>query len=85
VNIAYANYLTEDKNVDIELLVQIVASYLIGRQDGELDDDTPSPAVLFEESLFPTLRNGAMEAEVIKDEGPDTRAIEDLGSEQDTD
>jgi hypothetical protein len=88
--IAYINILTEEKNVDVELLLQIVAAYLIGREQGELPEDTPSPATLFEESLFPALRNGAVEAEVIKEEveddsGTDTGAIEDMGSEQSTD
>jgi hypothetical protein len=88
--IAYINILTEEKNVDVELLLQIVAAYLIGREQGEIPEDTPSPATLFEESLFPTLRNGAMEAEVVKEEleddsGTDTGTNTEVGSEQSTD
>jgi hypothetical protein len=92
-SIAYATYLTENKGVDIDLLVQIVASYLIGMEQGELDEDTPPPAVMFEESLYPALRNGAIEGEVVKEELPDgedtdsgdnTETAEGVESEQDS-
>jgi hypothetical protein len=91
-NIAYAAYLTENKGVDIDLLVQIVGAYLIGKEQGELDEDTPPPAQMFEESLYPALRKGALEGEIVKEELPDgeepdsgdsTEAAEGVESEQD--
>jgi len=88
--IAYINVLTDKKNVDIELLLQIVAAYLIGKEQGELPEDTPPPSKLFEESLFPALEKAPIEVEVIKEEvdddsGTDTGALEDVGSEQNSD
>ena len=61
--------LTGNKNVDIDYLLGIEASYLIGIADGSLiEEDTKPPAVLFETSLFPSLDNMFVDTEVIEEE-----------------
>ena len=94
--IAYVNYLTENKNVDVELLLQIVASYVIGIEQGELDpEDTPPPSKLFEESLFPSLENVTTDVEVVKEDtdaseeqlpngGAGSGTTEEVGSKSDS-
>ena len=69
-NLEDVSILTEGK-ANIEYLLSIVGSYLIGLKEGELDENTRTPAELFEESLFPTLDAiGTIEVEAIEeDEG----------------
>jgi len=91
--ISVVDYLTDYKNVDVELLLQIVSSYMVGREQGELDEHTPPPSELFENSLYPSLEN--VSVEVTKEEIPDgkedndsgegDRATTDVGSEPDSD
>ncbi len=74
--ISYCNFLTKEKHIDVELLLQIVASYLIGRDQGELEEDVKPPRVLFEENLIPTLDELPDEPEVIQDIVNSTREEE---------
>lgn len=60
-----AEKLTGDKKIDIEYLLNVVGSYLMGMQEGQLGDLTEPPSKLFEESLFPALQN--INNEVIKE------------------
>jgi len=55
--------------VDIDYLLGIEGSYLIGIKDGELTKDTPPPAELYETSLFPSLEAASgIEVQVIEEE-----------------
>ena len=54
-DIVACNILTKEKHIDIELLLQIVSSYLIGREAGDLDENTPPPSQLFLDTLIPQL------------------------------
>ena len=55
--------------VDIDYLLGVEGSYIIGMRDGELDDETPVPAELYSTSLFPSLENRTgIETEVIPEE-----------------
>lgn len=57
-NLAKVENITGRKNIDVEYLLNIVGSYLLGIQDGSLDEDTTEPpSKLFEVSLFPALEN----------------------------
>ena len=69
-SLAEANKLTEDKNVNIEYLLTIVGSYLMGVQEGTLDvTSTEPPSKLFEESLYPSIEAaGIIDTEVIEED-----------------
>lgn len=57
-NLSEATQLLHNKPVNIEYLLSIVSSYLIGIQDGSISTkDTLPPYVLFEENLLPNLEN----------------------------
>lgn len=76
--------ITGKKSIDIDYLLGIVGSYLLGIQDGSLDKDTTEPpSSLFEASLFPALKNidNNIEKEKEVDSGEDTRDPEGLGTE----
>lgn len=64
-HLAEAQKLTYSKNIDVEYLLNVVGSYLMGVQEGQLDDSTEPPSKLFEESLYPALHN--IDNEVIKE------------------
>jgi len=68
--LAEAEALTGNNKIDIGYLLSIVSSYLMGIQDGSLDQDlTEPPSILFKESLYPSLANRAtIETEVIEDD-----------------
>ncbi len=71
--------LTEGK-ANVEYLLSIVGSYLLGIQSEELDLDVTPPKVLFEESLYPSLDAMLEEeitVEVIDDEEQINRDGED--------
>ena len=55
--------------VDIEYLLGVEGSYIIGIRDGDLDDETPPPSELYAETLFPSFENArGIETEVIPEE-----------------
>lgn len=55
-HLASAERLTDNKKIDIEYLLNVVGSYLMGIQEGQLDaDKTEKPSVLFETSLYPAI------------------------------
>lgn len=56
-------YLTEEK-ADIEFLLMVVGSYLISKEEGNLDADAVPPAELFDINLIPTIK--AMEELVVE-------------------
>jgi len=50
--------ITGNRTIDVDYLLGIVGSYLLGLQEGSLDKDTTEPpSKLFEVSLFPALEN----------------------------
>lgn len=69
-NLAEVNKLMDGKTVNIAYLLSIVASYHMGIQEGEIDADTAeTPALLFTESLYPSLdAMEEVEAEVIEED-----------------
>lgn len=81
-HLAEVNKLTGDMSVNVDYLLGIVGSYVLGVQSGELDENTTEPpSTLFKVSLYPTLENATpIEAEVIgeEDELDYTNNIEDI-------
>ena len=71
--LAKAHQLLHNKSIDIEYLLTIVGSYLMGIQQGTLDKDTEPPSKIFELSLYPTLANMSDEiiTEVIEEDEDD--------------
>lgn len=70
--------ITGNRNINVEYLLTIVGSYVLGIQDGTLDiEQTEPPSVLFEQSLFPSLANtSTVEKEIIDaeiDDGDDSQ------------
>jgi len=83
------NNLTDNKGVDIEYLLSIVGSYLIGIKDGTLEEDVKPPEKLFIESLYPNIKELEVVKEQLNDEageqsGEDTTTIEELDRPTDT-
>ena len=54
--------ITEDK-IDVDFLMMIVASYIVGKNSGDLDDDVKTPTQLFEERIIPIIDNTELEVE----------------------
>lgn len=76
--------ITGNKNIDIDYLLGIVGSYLLGLQEGSITkDETEPPSKLFEVSLFPALKNidNNITKETEYDGGEDTRDSEELDTE----
>ena len=71
-------------NVDIDYLLGVEGSYLIGIAEGELDEDTPPPAELYETSLFTSLETlKGIDVQVIEEEediGEPTTDTDDEGN-----
>ena len=63
-SLAEIENLTDNRKLDVDYLVTIVGSYLMGVQEGTLGDDAQPPSVLFAESLYPSL---VQDVEVIKE------------------
>jgi hypothetical protein len=78
-NLAEAHKLMDGKTVNIEYLLSIVASYLIGIQEGQIDPTSAeTPSLLFTESLYPSLEaHEDIITEVIEED-------EDIGKPQST-
>lgn len=68
-NLAEIGALTDHK-ADLEFLLMVVGSYLIGNQDGTLTDDVTQPHTIFTENLLPMLDNmEEVEVEEIEEDG----------------
>ena len=75
-HIALVNRITDDKKIDVEYLLNVVGSYLMGIQEGQLDiNTTEPPSKLFETSLYPALDkiDGEVVKEVDSDESDDSK------------
>lgn len=80
---AVCNHLAETqkllcgKTIDVEYLLNVVGSYLLGIQEGQLEEGvTEPPSKLFETSLYPTLENmGEVTKEVDNDESDDSGTL----------
>ncbi len=73
-SLAEVHKLVDEKPVDVEYLLSVVGSYLIGIEEGGLDPlTTEPPSYLFETSLYPSLDGvgTTIEAEEIKEEDED--------------
>ena len=63
-----AEELTKAK-IDLEFLLSIVGSYIITKERDELAEGFKTPAILFEERIFPIVDDSTIEVEEIEDEG----------------
>ena len=74
--------LTGGVSIDVDYLLGVEGSYLIGIKDGSLNpEDTPKPNTLYETSLFPSLEEThGIEVQVIEEDedvGDFTNSTED--------
>lgn len=81
-NLYKAHLLTYSKSIDIEYLLNVVGSYLMGMQEGHLNEQTERPSKLFEESLYPSLQNiSEVTKELIDDSTEDSGPTKELDAE----
>ena len=59
--------ITQDK-IDVDFLLMIVASYIVGKKSGNLDDDVKTPIELFKERIIPLIDDSDVSIEPIVDE-----------------
>jgi len=81
--------LTGGVSVDIDYLLGVEGSYIIGIREGELPPETLPPATLYEESLFPSLENAkGIETQVVEEESvngePTTNTVDEGYATEDT-
>ena len=46
-----------NNHIDVDFLLMITASYLIAKEEGQLDEDVKPPSVLFEERIIPLINS----------------------------
>lgn len=76
-NLKEIDILTEQKGIDVNYLLSIEGSYIVGMTEGTLNEETTPPSVLYSENLFPNLKD----IELTKEEDTDGEQDSDTTDE----